>query len=270
MWPTTFRLGFMVLLALPACALAIGDITTTIDGDTLIVTGDELGNRLEISQGTAEGSWRLSGVDGTTVNGFDVTEISATRHLRVVLAGGPDEVQLDRLTVPGRVVLAGGDGEDRLRIRGGRIRGELTMLGGRASDTLDLYEGFRVRGEVRLLGGDGGDRIVLERGRLDGSTIIVTGRGDDDVWLLDLDARRASTLRVITDDGRDDVTLEDSDFGDDVRVRLGEDDDDLWIANADFDDDLEVNGGDDDDELNLGRGVDVDGGFDVDEFEYWW
>ena len=270
MWVPAFLLAACLVVTLPGYGFAAGAVSTAVVDDTLVVTGDDLGNQIDIARGAALGTWQLRGLDGTTIDGTDATNLPATRHLRLAMGAGPDDVTLDRIAVRGRVLVAGGDGEDRLLFRGVRIRGALTVRAGRGSDVIDVHAGFHIGGAVTLLGGAGGDRVVFERGRLDGVTIVVTGDGDDDVWVLDVDARHAPTLRVVTGNGRDDVTLEDSDFGDDVRVRLGEDDDDLWISHAGFDDDLELNGGDDDDDLVVGRFVDVDGDLDVDAFEDWW
>jgi hypothetical protein len=90
-----------------------GDVSASLRGGFLLVSGDTLDNQVEISQPTP-GTYRVEGVDGTTVNGDEFAEFtSPVRTLTIQMRQGGE----DLLTIQGPLKIAGdlratlGDGE---------------------------------------------------------------------------------------------------------------------------------------------------------------
>ena len=94
--------------------LLAGDVSVALQGSTLVVSGDELSNQIDVSQNDS-GEVIFTGRDSTTINGqaeFSFTE-SFDRTL-FELGGGDDEVVIDGFEAGRELRFIGGNGDDRL------------------------------------------------------------------------------------------------------------------------------------------------------------
>src|SRR5690606_6502540 len=190
-------------------ALLAGDVGVEIvDGD-LFISGDDLGNRIEISAGS-EGEFVITGLpteDGeTTINGsaeaFVATDF--TGNVFVDTGAGADEVVVGNVQLGGDLAINTGADNDTVIVGGAAaetdaaslsVDGNLlvstgagddtVILGGALNDGGDLSAdvALEVGGNVRVDTGDGADRVAGVGLSVDGNLALNAGTGDDQVTL---------------------------------------------------------------------------------------
>ena len=123
--------------------LLAGNVTTALNGDQLVITGDGSANVLLITQ-TAPNTFKLTG-GGTKVDGQNSETISGVTNMFIDMGGGSDA-----LTIKG-VTLTGNTGEISLGI-----------LLGDGSDAL-VMSGVTTYDACGINGGSGNNAIVIDK-----------------------------------------------------------------------------------------------------------
>jgi ELWxxDGT repeat protein len=162
-----------------------GNVTAAISRGSLIVTGDNQSNSIEITAGAKSGQWVITGLGDTTVNGkpqetiFDVTRdvvirmqggddyviarnAQVAQHLRVEMGAGNNRAVFESVTTAGDAVFRNGTGDDN----------ELTMVSCIIGANLDLR------------GGAGSERVYFTKTEI-GRDLIVNLGGGADLMLFD-------------------------------------------------------------------------------------
>jgi Ca2+-binding RTX toxin-like protein len=180
----------------------------------LTIRGDRLANGITLSSSgeAPEGALRITGQDGTTVNGEAEVGALATGRVRVLLGAGDDLLQI-QAEIPGEVTIRAGAGNDRVDLFGGEMRGALRIEGGVGDDVV-TSNGPLQRRSVRIDGGPGDDFIgTYSFSCYDGSLAIDGGPGADFVAvdppgnLLVLPCGVRGDLAVETRAGEDQVSI---------------------------------------------------------------
>jgi hypothetical protein len=148
-----------------------GNVVATVSGHNLTIRSyGSASSEIEITK-VGEGSYLITGVDGTTVNGEAAAEVDGvTRNVKFDMRGGSDSVTLDGLDITGNLNATLGRGSDG---------GGLTVTNG------------TVGGKMVVKGGGGGDDVTLDNVAVDDYLVVVLGRGNDSLTLVDVAARRA-------------------------------------------------------------------------------
>ena len=245
MWHVRNERAILIVFAFATTTFARADVTTSLSGSTLVVTGDDMADAIQL-ESAADGV-SLVGVDGTLVDGSSAS-----------------------ITIPGvqRLTVKLGQGADRLTIRHLDLPKKLDVHAGRGNDRVVL-DGVRA-GWTHIVTNDGNDRVSITEASRFTRLVVDTGDGDD---LVLLDTVRVSAgLDVITRAGDDDVEIVATDVGDDVDVELGDDDDDVVLADVVFHDDTDLDGGSGDDEAFFYGDVWIGDDLDLDGFgaDGWW
>ena len=135
--------------------LLAGDVSVALSGSTLVVTGDDLSNQIEVSQ-NANGDVLFTGLDSTTINRQTAFTFTQTfERSRFELNDGADEVSFDGFEGGREFRFLGGDGDDRLEATGVSAR---------------FYH---------VQGNDGDDAIQLSNSSTQRSAYFHLGDGDD-------------------------------------------------------------------------------------------
>ncbi len=191
-WPEAAVLPALGLETLEPRLLLAGGVTAAVIGGNLIVRGNRAGNQIVIGQaGLADGQFRITGEDGTTVNGLAgvVVVDGVTGAVRVKLGGGDDVLKLADAVLPSELLVRAGRGSDTVNIEHVEVGGGVAVRTGGGEDEVRL-ENVVVGGRTVLHTGGGADRIVFERGGgavegfgLTGDVSVRAGRGNDTIYI---------------------------------------------------------------------------------------
>jgi len=234
----------MMIVALGA-AVARADVTTTLTGSKLVVSGDGSGQTLVI-ESTGDGV-TVRGLAGTLVDGSaEPVTVPGVLRLSVKLHEGADRLTVTDVSLPDGIDLRLGDGNDDVlldRVRTGAAR----IRSGNGYDAVQIF-GPSTLNQLSISTSSGRDLVVL-----------------DDVWV-------PGDLHVDTGTAPDDVSIALTDVGDDIDVRLGNDDDVLVLADVAIYDDTDLDGENGDDVLVFYGYIWFEDDLDVDGFndDWWW
>jgi len=244
-WPV---LVLALLAAVPA--RGAGDVTVALGGRRLVVTGDGADNAFTVGSGSGR-EVVVTGTDGTTVNGGASVSAPNVRGVRIHAGAGRDTVTVDRLFLPGTLVVRLGDDDDVLVVEDGAVDGSLFVRAGGGRNDVVVRD-VTVAGNVTVRGGRQGGTITIDTVAFDRFVTLFGGRGRDGITLFNVDNHRGEHVRITTGDGDDQVLLEVASFDDDVDVDLGDGDDFLVVADVFFDDGAELDGGRGHDDVLIG------------------
>ena len=209
-----------------------GNITGTLVGEDLVISGDEMGNSLTLET-TSSGAWALSGrisaqpVD-TTINGQNTSDAPVlmtppTGNLIVQLAGGND--RFDIFVFDGPL----------------RIRKAFSLDMGSGDDTAILIgiSSSSVGSEFLIDLGEGNDYLSAGGFGI-GTDIVIQGRGGNDSIGISRSASR--DLAVHAGEGYDAVRVEYSQIRNSTLIDGGTEGDRVELAFIDFANDSAVFG----------------------------
>jgi hypothetical protein len=239
--------------------LLAGDVIAAVVAGNLVVRGDGFDNAIIVDgEGLAAGQVRLSGTDGTSINGSGEPLLleGITHDVRVIMPGGRSSVMVRDVQVGRDLGIRTGDGDDTILIQRVEVGGYLHVatfaggdgitiedaaVGGRGglfsgggSDWVRV-EGSRFGSHLILrtgAGNDGQDWVVLRRTSIGGNLHLATYGGDDRIHLLGVEVE--GRAGVFAGSGRDDVAVELSRFGGFVLVRGGPGADGIRLYESDF------------------------------------
>ena len=198
--------------------LLAGNVSVALSGSTLVVTGDDLSNQIEVSQ-SANGGVVFTGLDSTTINGqTEFTFAQTFERSRFQLNDGADEVSFNGFESGREFRFLGGDGDDRLDATGVSAR-YYHVQGNDGDDAIQLSNSSTRRSAYFHLG-DGDDVLAVESFDA-GRNFKVFGNAGDDTFVsnaLTVDRK----FRVNLGSGNDEALIAgESDFGKSAKVRLG-------------------------------------------------
>ncbi len=183
-------------------------MTAQLIGGNLHLDGDAAANDIKIVRTTA--GIVVQGQTGTTINGVATDFVAfagtntSTGAIFANLGDGDDKLQLDTVTVGGRLVIHGGAGNDRLGLTTVTVRRDLDFTGQTGNDTVFLESstidrgltahmgagddllsltGSNVKHSLVMVGAEGADRLALDQSNVGRWLIGVMNQGDDDVRL---------------------------------------------------------------------------------------
>jgi len=186
-----------------------GDVTVTLAGHTLKITGDGLDNVIAVNNVDPD-EFEVVGLDGTAVNGGgSLTQGDAWKGVKIDLKGGNNRVYFNGVEVNGNVSIKTGSGDDFVDVDPGLLRGNLTIDTGSGYDRVDVEsdeEDATIEGNLSikssskagpgLLGARAGEEITLDGGSQEteinvyevlvlGKLDIKGGAGHDGVYVDD-------------------------------------------------------------------------------------
>ncbi|HJZ93795.1 MAG TPA: hypothetical protein VKE40_23175 [Gemmataceae bacterium] len=201
--PTRSRRPRLAVDRLEARDNPSGNISATQVGGLLILTGDDLDNRVQIRNvNTSERltTVTVTGLDGTTIDKLGTKKFEKVQSLRVVLKGGNDLVTADPAAegfafsgpvaidlgngnnelnldpagrlFAGRLTVTAGDGDDSVFINGNPVSQQgdsvnhMSFNLGHGSSNVSLNS-FHSLGQLRMTAGDGSDSLSLNNVELD-------------------------------------------------------------------------------------------------------
>jgi hypothetical protein len=189
------RLGIEIL---ESRNLLSGDVSVTVSGGDLVITGDALDNQVRIDQiGLAPGEFRVSGERLTNINGdpAPVVVSGVTGGVFIRMGQDHDKVTFDGGQIPGDLRIITGSGADAVILDGTTVGGLLYIDTRAGRDSMHLF-GVEVDGATRIATGAGDDVVTRERSLFRGPSVVATGAGDDTVLTRQSTFEQADTVRT--------------------------------------------------------------------------
>lgn len=238
--PATDRGSRLRVEALEDRATPAGNLTATVVGDVLTLTGDQFANQIQVritkeSAPSTASTVLVTGQGATTVDGQASKSFAGIRSARVNLRDGNDVLVADPagdldLARSLTVDLGGGDNTLTLAPGGKLSLGGLSVRAGDGADTVELSAGAApeqvVFGAVSLALGDGDTSTSVFGVELSGGLRLSTGDGDDE---MSLDGVSSATpagghgaVTASTGAGLLDVVLSGTDLGTVALTGLGD------------------------------------------------
>jgi len=281
--------ALVVLLAPLLCALAAssafaaGDVNVVLARrGQLQLTGDELGNDLQIDRDPDTKEFVILGRNGTTVNGVESLRIMGVRSIRATMNGGDDvlafggfnlkaginadlgagndTLSLYNMVIVGRVIVHGGDGDDTITVAAGcDLRSGGYLGGDEGANHVAITDSY-VRGPMRILTGSDADLVEIHRNGFTSraSLSVRTGSGDDVVDYLGNTFQ--CPVETLTSMGVDTLNVKTSRFVKAVGMNCGDGDDVVNIERCTFDARFFISGGAGTNKASAVGGVFTNGG----------
>ena len=250
--------------------LCAGNVSATVSGGNLIVTGDSAANGLYIRYlgGTSyeleSRSTGLSSDPGTKINGYGKIRLSGvTGDLRVNLGDGIDNLQVSsnvRATAPHlrHVLINMGTGQrENVLLSQTWMSGDLSIDAGSGQANVQVGQagGVQVGGSMSIVTGGNNDNIEVAGTKVQRDLTISSGSGDDRITLANQPVgpvRGGGRLRLDAGYGHDRVVFTGIEVGV-LDLLLGEGNDTLSVTRSKINGGL-ADGGSGRDSLTLGAG----------------
>jgi large repetitive protein len=142
-------------------SMMAGDVQASVVAGDLFLTGDAFGNQIQIHQ-TSGNFYRVSGDNGTKINGQLARIFRVTGSMNVNLAGGDDTLKMGGIAfqdnVSGNLNVRMGAGKDTVNLGRVTIGGTTTINTEADADRVDLGL-LGIYKNVTVLGGTGDDIV---------------------------------------------------------------------------------------------------------------
>ena len=239
-----FWLAGALALGLSASALAAGDVQITVDLTTneLRATGDGSGNEISIAEGSSLGTYTVTGLNGTTVNGAASDDFDGIRGFVINLAQGNDRVVMSPTLVRGNLRIILGEGADTVSLDGVRVHGRTAIRGGPGSDRV-VTDGNCVFRSFLFIGASENDTVEVRNSAFLDRFRIDLGFGDDDLVMENCYYGDNARVEIEARQGDDDLDILDCTFDNDVFVDMGSDDDHVDLEDSNYNEDADISGG---------------------------
>jgi hypothetical protein len=157
-----------------------GNVLAQMVGSTLLITGDELDNDVDIVGIFGEASVR--GFNDTSVNGAlnDGLTFPGVERVAVFTGDGDDSVWCTWNMLDAAIVT--GNGDDRVNVRSWYMTGALEVSTGDGRDEIQVITDFHT-GSVHVDAGNGHDLVSVGVEWVDGDLAVDAGNGNDAVVL---------------------------------------------------------------------------------------
>ncbi|WP_425618411.1 hypothetical protein NA78x_002116 [Anatilimnocola sp. NA78] len=273
---TTRRYG---LESLEARELMAGNVDVTLTNGDLLLTGDNLGNGVQIRQISAD-KFAVVGLKqagaNTSINGAGFKIFSGvTGDVTFNMNGGNDQVHISDgqgffASQPGlptsfqpvefsqNLTVNLGEGADLFAADEMTVDGRLKVDGGSGTfaDIIELdgalVKGLGAKGQAVEIDTNGGDdQVLVEFSEFRGTVDIDTGSENDFVQMFFSDVRNFGDLVIRTQAGDDEVELFDMLIADDLLIEAGFGQDVVTAVEVTVTDEADINLGFGDDLLQL-------------------
>lgn len=218
------RLGStrLVLEGLECRTCPAGDVAIIQSGATLFLTGDALGNVLEITYDSSTSTHTVTGID-TTLNGAtDPLTFDGVANMVIRLNQGNDNLYLgipDRSTgnsffLSGNLVIDLGAGHDDLTFSDSTVSGNTSIRGRQGNDNVifgDISSVF-FGGSVAVRLDQGNDSFAMSfiGGHVFGKNLLIDGGSEGDFLMVDSATISSGTLTMLGGAGGDSILIQDS------------------------------------------------------------
>lgn len=159
--------------------LMAGNITADVINDELVLNGDGSANAVEVHQ-TALNIYKVTGLNGTKINGKDDKSFIVKKGILVDLKGGDDSFEMGGTVfvddVDGRLKIEMGAGKDKVTLGRVRVDGDTTINTSTEDDTVFL--GFASLGKLTVNTGAGHDTFSTGFSA-SGQTVVNMEAGND-------------------------------------------------------------------------------------------
>ncbi len=241
---TGFVTVCFAVLVLASSAFAAGDVTATLTGKLLTVTGDAASNSLTFTPGGRTDSVTVTPTSGTTLNGgAAAVTFDDVRSITVAMDAGDDRVDFTSLKLRGSVRVRLGDGNDSVFFTATAVRGRVAVRGGAGTDLVRTDSSSVFHGSFRAAGEKGNDEIQIVNAQFRNRVRLDSGDDDDHVLLQGVTCTETSRVVVYCGPGLDFAELNLSTFGQDVFVDAGSDNDRVRVLTSKFTRSLSAFGG---------------------------
>lgn len=185
-----------------------GDVTAVItSGGDLLITGDSGDNAIAITVGLGGEINIAAGDADTTINGGAAASLTGlTGDVLIRMRDGSDSVSLTGLTLPGRVRIDGGRGNNTVLVDTTSVTGDLTVKNLMGTQAVSLINGSSVGGNFRIVNAqrgdtstvvanafvtgklhinnkDGADGFILANSTVDGAVMVNNHKGNSQMVL---------------------------------------------------------------------------------------
>lgn len=246
----TFRpLG---LESLEARRVMAGNVTASIVGGDLVITGDNAANDVRIHQNL--GKLVVEGLNGTRINGDNKDRFPADVDVRVDLNGGLDKLTVDHNSpllfntdIKGNLAI---DEVETVKLNNLDLHGSLDVDLESVNGRVDMFD-FLIEGSLNIHGAGGVQKAFLTQGRVElNANITFQNGGNDEIQTVGVLARKS--LNVTTGSGADRINLDlFTQVVEDIAIRTGDGDDQVIVQQALIGDDLTIDVGDDDNQVTV-------------------
>lgn len=164
--------------------LCAGDVAVRFARGGLSLRGDAGANAILIERDGAGPGVRVTGQDGTTLNGQagPLTFGAVTRDLKAKLGGGDDRFTISGVNVGRNLSLDTGEGKDAVALDGGRVGRCLSVKGKSGAKSVDVRFAD-VGGRTKVSTGNEADAVNLGGSTFAKRVSLSTGKGDDAITL---------------------------------------------------------------------------------------
>lgn len=171
-----------------------GDVTIDLQGSSLIVTGDDVANQVEIA-GDGSGNIVVTGLNGETLTGDTSVPRSDVRSIVIRLGDGADLASLRRINIKGSITISAGRGQNTVNVGGSpgnavKVGQDLSVLTGGGLDTVNVTSA-EVGRTVRVITAQGNDNVVIQNSSIGAGLNVSLGSGVNDLALENLDVGRS-------------------------------------------------------------------------------
>jgi hypothetical protein len=213
------------------------------DGRDLNITGDDLANAISITS-ISDDVVRISGVNGTTINGASSVQFTVRDDIRIDLQGGDDTVTVNNLSLDetshADLNIELGAGRDTAYVWNSDVTEDIRVFGSTGSDYV-FVDNVTVGADLAIeLNGAGLNRFALMDQMV---TVADTTVGDD--------------LRIIGGASRDIIQVFGSSVNDNLDINTGGGADDVYVS-GNSTEDLFVKTGSDKDDVDIKNNVVTD------------
>jgi hypothetical protein len=199
-----------------------GNVTASVVNGTLTIQGDAQDNDLQVTQVAQSytGAWpgvklRIAG-SSTTVNGQSSVTLAGIKNVTVHLGAGDDQFRVPGSnhnplqTLPGNVLIEGGEGKDFIYLYYVANRSQVTVSGGKGNDFIKIGGGSYYRLTVNtnsVASASGQDEADLVAIHAKG-TVILNGGAGDDQFIITSTSVFDGPLKAYLGDGRNYLSVE--------------------------------------------------------------
>jgi hypothetical protein len=187
--------------------LLSGNVTITVQNNTLRIRGDGSDNAITIRQQTDDDGFNeflVTARDGTTINGDDEEEdFDRAEIVSVFLKNGDDDVILNDLDLGGFLRVGTSNGNDSVTVNTADIGEHLYISTFDGSDDVDLNN-VTVENRARVFLGADDDDLTINNGQFN-ADLIIRGKSGADAITLDGDTDTDGDKQVFGGPGVDDI-----------------------------------------------------------------
>lgn len=157
-----------------------GNITAVVRGGALFLTGDGAANQINVI-GNTRGTIDIITRDSNTIINNQpgmVTLMGFKGSIIADMAGGDDVINIQKVTISGRLSIETGEGNDAVFLENSTLRNDFSIHTGNGDDLITLG-GNRHRGTPYINAGEGDNQVNVLFSKFERGAFFVAGGGND-------------------------------------------------------------------------------------------